>query len=538
MFHFEATMLGHLFFGLSLFVFVTLFIVKSKQHDFFLHLLLLLGLGMIFYAADMITLFIGWEIMGWSSYFILAKSAQKAILQKYIIFNLAGAFSLLGAIVLIYSYGGSMLYEAIDASAISENLSIAIALLLLIAIFVKSGVMPLHHWMVDSYEQADDLFSALLSAILSKAGIFVFILFFTQILKGSNTPEVVFDFMAWMGVLTSIVATFKAINENEMKRLLAYSSMAQLGYIITVLALLNSVAIEAALYHTLIHTLVKLLLFVNIATVIAISGRTAFSDLGALIYKFPLLFVLLVIGIIVLAGMPLLGGFNSKFLIYTSLLSSQKALLLTAVMFSSASAFLYCYKLVYGIYLGQPSHHQEYLDVPKSFYIPQVFSAVILVVLGILPALPRSFFNEILLSLGLEAQSVGSLFELSTPFASFNGGVLMAVFGTLFVLILLGVMRLSSKAVLPKDRLDISYCGEVPHESKNLHYGFGMGEELRRISFIGLILRHTSARFWSRVSRMAGESSGLIQSFYKLCVQNVAILILLFFTLLLMIGVA
>ena len=539
MFNFEATPLGNFFFALTVIVFLSLFVVKNKNRNSLFQLLLLTAFGFIFYASDLITFFVGWEVMSWSSYFIIAKTSDLKTLQKYIVFNLAAAFAMLGAIVMIYGYCGTFSYGGIDFASVPESATLVISLLLLIAIFIKSGIIPFHYWVVDTYESANSVFSAILSAIISKAGIFAFILFFVQLIGMKHLPDLLFDAVAWAGALTSIAATFKAINEDVMKRLLAYSSIAQLGYIITVLAILNGSAVEAGLYHTVIHAFVKLLLFINIATVITLTGKTKFSELGSLLNRYPALFVLMVIGIITLAGMPPLGGFNSKFLIYSTLLEEKKGVLLAAVMFSSASAFLYCYKLVYGIYLGQPTQAEEtaYPNVPASFYIPQILGAAIVVILGIFPSVIVPFFNTILLSLGLEAVPYTNIFELNTAFASFNGGVLMAVFVVLFVIILSLLMRMKNKAVKAKDRLDLSYCGEVPDQDVNLHYGYGMARELRRIAFVRVILQNSAGFFWERVAIICRESSMVVKRLYSLSVQNVGFLIFFFFTLLLLLGV-
>lgn len=538
MFNFAMTPLGNLFFGLTLIVFASLLLIKNERRDLPLYVLLFASLGVIFYASDLITLFLGWEIMSWSSYFIIAKSARIETLQKYIIFNLSAGFALLGAIVLIVAFAGTTLYGEIDFGKVPEALHVPITLLLFVTIAIKSGIMPFHYWVVDTYEESDHIFSAILSAIISKAGIFLFIVIFSQIIGYRYLHGSLFDVLAWLGVITSIAATFKAISQEELKRLLAYSSIAQIGYIVTVLALLEGSGIEAGLYHTIIHTLVKLLLFVNIASIIYITGKTKFSQLGNLLYDYPILFVLLLIGIIALAGMPPLGGFNSKFLIYTALLEEKKALLLVAVMFSSASAFLYCYKLIYGIYLGQASGDKEgYRELPVGFYIPQFIAAIILVVLGILPSLGIVPLNPILDSLGFEVSSYGSLFELHTAFASFNGGVLMGLFGVVFALILWLVTSVKSKAVMARDRYDISYCGETPDPQNNLHYGYGIGEELRRISFIGVILANSTAAYWEHISKLSSDSSLMLKKLYSLGTQYVGLFVLLFFTILLFLGV-
>ena len=539
MFNFAVTPLGNLFFGLTVIVFFSLCIIMRKDTKKIpLHTLLFIALGVIFYASDLITLFIGWEVMSWSSYFIIASDARLKTLQKYIIFNLGAGFALLGAIVIIYSFTGSTLYSEIDFTKVPTEFYLPISILVLITIFIKSGIVPFHYWVVDTYEESNHLFSAVLSAIISKAGIFLFIVIFTQIMGYKILESRLFEIVAWLGVITSIIATFKAISQDSIKRLLAYSSIAQLGYIVTILSILNGSGIEAGLYHTVIHTLVKLLLFVNIASIIYITGKSRFSELGGLVYRYPLLFILLLIGIIGLAGMPPLGGFNSKFLIYTTLLGEKKALLLTAVMFSSASAFLYCFKLIYGIYLGQETNTKEsYKKLPKSYYIPQIIGAVILVVLGIFPSLGTMIFNPILSILGFEPTAYQSLFELNSSFASFNGGMLMLIFCGIFVLIWLIIYSIKNQTKKVKNRFDISYCGEVPNSNVNLHYGYGIGEELKRIGFIRVILENSSAFCWERISIATKDSSYLLKKLYNLSVQNVGVLILLFFTILLLIGV-
>jgi len=538
MFSFEITPLGNLFFGLSAIVFISLYLIRKEPKELLLYTILLTSLGFMFYAHDFVTLFVGWESMTWSSYFIITRKATIKTTQKYIIFNLGAGFALLGAIVLIYGATGTLYYNEIDFSYISPALRVVIYILVFITIFIKSGIVPFHYWVVDTYEESDHLFSAILSAIISKAGIFLFILFFIQIVGTQYIESQLLDIVAWLGVITSIVATFKAISQDSIKRLLAYSSIAQIGYIITVLSILSGSAVEAGLYHVTIHTFVKLLLFVNIASIIYITGRSQFSQLGGLIYKYPVLFFLLLIGIIALAGMPPLGGFNSKFLIYTTLLEERRALLLVAIMFSSASAFLYCFKLIYGIYLGQPTHSpDEYKSLPKSFYISQFIGAIVLVTLGIFPSLGIAVSNPILISLGFEPTAYGTLFELNSSFASFNGGVIMGAFVAIFVVILIIATSMKNRAIKPRDRLDISYCGEVPKEENNLHYGYGIGEELRRISFIRVILSNSVAPYWEHLVTITRDSSVLLKKVYSLTVQNIGLLIVIFFTILLFIGV-
>jgi len=474
-----------------------LFITKNyklKKSFYALFITLIASLFLIIYAHDFLLFFVGWEIMSISTYFLLSFTLDKKTLQKYIIFAMASALSLLLSIVILYSSEHSLLY--IDAHksflALENSKAIFFIISILIAIFIKLGTIGFHYWLVDSYEQSHNLFTPFLSAILSKMGIYALIIVLTQVV------DITYP-LAILGVISSIIATFKAIQEDSIKRLLAYSSIAQLGYIITILGVYDGMG--GALYHSLIHTIIKLLLFINIAGVIFITKETHFSKLGGIIYKTPHSFILMLIAIIALAGIPPLGGFSSKFLIYSSLLETKYLLILIAVMFSSISAFLYIYKLIYGIYLGHPTHKKlETLEeVPFSFLLPQYILAFILIILGLYPAIVVPYFNTILEELHLQAMKFTDYSTLITPFTEFNGTVIFIAFIAIFLTILTLFITIKNKTKKVKNRFDIAYCAELPNENTDLHYGYSIGKELYRVDFIKTILNNSIQPFYEYI---------------------------------------
>ncbi len=522
----KATSLANFFAVLISFSFVmVLFLIpKYRLTKSFYALLALLtaSLFLIVYAADYLLFFIGWEVMSVTTYFLLSFTLSKEALHKYIIFAMASALSLFIAILMLYSTKHSFLYADAHASftQLSDANSMIFIVLMLFAIFVKLGTIGFHYWLVDAYEESQNLFTPFLSGVVSKMGVYALIIFVVNVTQ----PAYV---LAVMGVMTSIIATFKAIQEDSAKRLLAYSSIAQLGYIVTVLGVADGMG--GALYHSLIHTAVKLLLFINVAGIIYVTGRSKFSELGGLIYRMPQSFVLLLIGIIVLAGMPPLGGFASKFMIYTSLLDAKYLLILSAVMFSSASAFLYVYKLIYGIYLGHPTNKklESVKEVPLLFLIPQYIVSITLVVIGTFPALVVPYFNNILEEFNLTTIPFTDTATLIAPYAQYNGFIVMGAFGAIFVLVLLLFVSLRSKAKEAKDRFDIAYCGEEPNEATHLHYGAGMGKELKRVGFIAVILKNSSSIFYDFLAKQVVALSELIRKIYtgKLSVNfNIAII--------------
>ena len=485
--------------------------------------LLSLSLFVIVYANDYLIFFIGWEVMSLTTYLILSKTLTEEALIKYIIFAMASALSILMAIIILYSGAGTLLYIDGHESFIALTLSMKIALItfMLLGLFIKMGTIGFHYWLVDSYQQANNLFSAYLSAVLSKMAIYALIIFLFQIVDIKSLDAIYLQyFLAVIGVLTSIIATFKAIKEDEVKRLLAYSSIAQLGYILTVLAIASGLG--GALYHAVIHTLVKLLLFINIAGVVAITGRSKLSELGGLIYRMPHSFVMLLIGIIVIAGMPPLGGFASKYMIYTSLLDAKLLLILTATMFASVSAFLYVYKLIYGIYLGQPTNHklEKVKDVSIWYLFPQYIISLILIIIGTFPALIVPYLNLILTQFNITTIEYKNSAILTTNMGSFNGEVIMYSFIGIFIIILIFLSSLKSDTKDVKDRFDIAYCGEEPNSNTPLHYGFSLGQELKRVGFINIIWQNSSSHFYNFLTNI---TIGISIIFRKIYTGNLAI---------------
>jgi len=483
---------------------------KLSKSFYALFLLLTSALFLIIYANDYLLFFIGWEVMSISTYFLLSFTLSKKALQKYIVFAMASALSMLFAIILLYSSSHSFLYSyAHDGFIALGDIEATLFIgFMLFAIFVKIGTIGFHYWLIDTYEESHNFFTPFLSAVLSKMGIYALIILLTQVV------DITYP-LAIIGVMTSIIATFKATQEDSIKRLLAYSSIAQLGYIVTVLGVYDGMG--GALYHSLIHTVVKLLLFINIAGIIFITGRTKFSELGALIYKTPQSFVLLLIGIIALAGMPPLGGFASKFMIYSSLMDAKYLLILSAVMFSSASAFLYIYKLIYGIYLGHPTNKklETVQEVPLSFLIPQYILAGVLIVLGTYPALVVPYLNTILTELHLKTIEFSNYATLTTAFAEFNGLVVISAFGAIFLVVLFIFINLRTKVKEAKNRFDIAYCAEEPNEATHLHYGYSMGKELQRVEFIKTILSNSVKYFYDYIALQTVNLSDIVKNIYS-----------------------
>lgn len=489
-----------------------------------LYALLLLGMQLLLLAGDFIGFFVGWEIMTWSSYLLILRSPRTDLegAQSYILFNLASAFLLLAGILVFYSLAGDFAIRPLAGLALTHKLWLTT--LFGLAFLIKVGTLPLHLWVPRSYDQAPDVFSAFLSALMSKMGVYALLLlltlfpggladFFGAFLQGPAAGYA----LAWIGVITSLVATFKAISQEDMKRLLAYSSIAQVGYIVTAIGVGSSLAIGGALFHALVHTLVKLLLFISIAGIVLQTGMRRFIDLGQLIGRMPISFFGVLIGIIGLAGMPPLPGFASKYLIFVSLVDAHWLLLLAAMILSSTAAFVYCYRLIYGPFLGHANTPaaKTATEAPWQYLVPQIVLMGLLVALGVFPGWAIAILiDPVLTALGMAPLGAPAWGQLATPYGGYDGVVLMSVFATAFVLVT-ALFYLLRGRMHRANPYDLSFSGEVPTADTPLHYGAGMGRELRRIPLVGWILRHTTQGFYAGAVRQTLAAAGLLGGLYS-----------------------
>jgi len=346
--------------------------VGAFYFNFILSIMSMLG---ILVSKDWISFFIFWEIMTWSSYLMVihnGKDVQKTGI-KYFVFSAIGAYAMLMALVLINSQLGSfMLADTFNNfQQMSSGYQLLIPILFLIAFGVKSALMPLHVWAPGAYSNSPMAYTSVFSGALSKMGIYglvlVIITMTTQIPQGAVLREVI----AWLGGFTAAAATLWAITQDDGKKLLAWSSVGQMGYIVTGVAIGTPLAMLAALFLTVVHAMFKGSLFMVVGAIEKQTGTTDFKEVNGLIRKMPWTFISALLSVIALAGIPPLAGFVSKWMLYEALLQNHNYLLVILLFFASTAGFLYAYKFLHGYFLGQEEPewaHVKYCTL-HSLYI-------------------------------------------------------------------------------------------------------------------------------------------------------------------------
>ena len=341
--------------------------------------LFLVGMTLVLLADDAYMFMVAWETMALSSYFLVTTDHAIPDIRK------AGYLYLLiahvGAIAILLSFGvmqvghgiGAYTFDAMRGAQLSTFWSSAAFLLALFGFGAKAGVLPLHVWLPEAHPAAPSPVSALMSGVMLKTAIY-------------GILRVTFDLLGtqlwWWGVLalalgllTAVFGVMFAAVQGDMKRLLAYSSIENIGLLLVGIGLtiifhvygkntLAALSLTATLYHSLNHAMFKSLLFVGTGAILHATGERNMGRLGGLIHRMPWAAMLVLVGVLAIAGLPPLNGFVSEWLLLQAFLLSPglpnsyiNMLVPVAAAVIALAAALAAYVMVkfYGvIFLGQP----------------------------------------------------------------------------------------------------------------------------------------------------------------------------------------
>ena len=444
--------------GAASLVFSLGYIGRSGNVNFYYFCMLLVTAAMlgIVLSGDLLSLFIFWEIMSWSAYLLISHKRGRALqaAMKYIVMSLIGSCAmLLGVLALCNAYGTLTLSKLAEAMGSADGGFLLFVLVTFgIGFGVKAAMVPLHTWLPDAHSEAPSPFSAVLSGVLIKMGIYGFILVMyavvgLKLVLGLGTGWLNFhSVLCWLAAVTIVIPTFVAMLQTDAKRLLAWSSIGQIGYIVLGLAFGTTLGVAGATFHTLNHAFFKALLFLSVGVVeYKTGGVRDLNQLGGLARRMPVTFACALIGGLGLIGVPLTGGFVSKWLIYKTLIAEGHPFLALAALIGTWGAILYIYKLLHNVFLGQLPERYAHMERPAlSMTLPLVVLGAAVVFMGVLPGIPLRAVGAIVTSLG-----VGSFAATAGGFGPELGplNTVNICFAVVALLILVTVvLRLAAKA--------------------------------------------------------------------------------------------
>jgi NADH-quinone oxidoreductase subunit M len=333
------------------------------------------------------------------SYFLILfwgfPETRKRTALKFWLYTQSGAVCILIGFGLLYAQGGSFLLANIVANG---DLIFKIIFILLAAGFlVKMAVFPIHWWLPPVHAEAPTPISVLLSGAMIETGAYALVRFGTLTLNDAAVSLSIW--VATLGVLTMFYGGFMALAQVDIKRLLAYSSVSQMGYILFALGTASPIGVAGGMFHLINHAFSKGLLFMTAGAVIHQTGLRDIKKMGGLSNKMPITAFAAAIGMMSIAGSPplsgfasewmmFLGGFQATFPVPGAGMNRPFFILSILAVSSSILSAAYMLRFFWRVFLGpHPEELENVEESPRSMTIPMIILGVLIVIFGIFPGL-------------------------------------------------------------------------------------------------------------------------------------------------------
>ncbi len=366
----------------------------KRLNRYYSFLLLFLGtMNGVVIAGDLFTMFIFWELMTLSAFFLVIFHDDLPSIRagiKYFLLSEMGALCMLISICFIFfSYGTVDMVSLMNAKLyLNSGFMHFVLFLFLIGVGVKAGMFPLHSWLPDAHPAAPSPVSAILSGVMIKVGIYLMFRVFWQIFALTFSWNIV---LCALGSITILIGVMMAMVQHDAKRLLAYHSVSQIGYMILGIGTGVGIGIAGALFHLINHAIFKGLLFLCMGGVILRLQTRDLDEYGGLFKMMPITFITCLIASLSISGIPPLNGFFSKWMIYQGIIEAGEqglslwAIWLIAALFGSVLTLASFVKLIHATFFGRSKSEKKVQEVSASMSIPLIILALICVIFGIFP---------------------------------------------------------------------------------------------------------------------------------------------------------
>ncbi len=328
------------------------------------------ALGVVF-AGDWLTLYVFWEIMAIASAWLILSARNETALQagqRYLLMHLFGGVVLLAGILWHVQQAGSLLIDRLPANGS--------AWLILMGVAVNAAIPPLHAWLADAYPEATLTGSVFLSAFTTKAAVYVLARAFPG-----------WELLAIAGTVMAVYGVVFAFLENDIRRILSYHIISQVGYMVAGIGLGSEAAINGSTAHAFAHILYKGLLFMATGTVIQATGKRKLTELGGAIGTLPWVWVFYMFGALSISGFPLLSGFVSKSLVIYAAEIDHREWMVILLSVASVGTFLSVgLKLPFFTWFAT-KRSLKVSSIPTGMYLAMALSSAINLAIGIDPEL-------------------------------------------------------------------------------------------------------------------------------------------------------
>lgn len=380
---------------------------KNKENYFYILVLLLTGgLNWFVVSGDIFNMFVGLEILSISSYTLIAISQKKeaiASAYKYLLMGSIGSsFFLLGTGYLYIMTGTLNLTDLatriIELQLLGSEAIFASIAFIVTGLSIKAAIFPLHPWMPDAYSKALSPICALSSGAIIEAGAYALIRLTLTIYGVNFITEIVpiTTILLYLSGIAIIIGSLYAISQSNIKKMLAYSSVSQMGYIIMGFGLSTELGLSSGLLHLFNHSIMKAALFFAAGAVIYKTGITDIYEFKGLGEKMPITMTFFGIASIAMIGIPPTNGFISKFYLAWASISSNQWIFAIIILISSLLNAVYFFRVInISFFSGEEYDEVKRNEAPLSMLIPTGALAVACLVFGLGFNLPMEFIEPV-----------------------------------------------------------------------------------------------------------------------------------------------
>lgn len=383
--------------------------IKEKQRGNYYTLVFLLLYSMVgmTYTNDIFNMYVFMEILSLTSCAIISVKREKETFLaafRYLMLNTIGSVSVLIGIGMLYMVTGYLnmmeMSQVIAQVWQSYPINILVSLgFMITGLGLKAALFPLHIWLPDAHSSAPTPSSALLSGLVVKVYIFcaakiLFRIIGKSIIVALGVPT----YITVLAALGMIMGSVFAIGQKDIKRLLAYSSVAQLGYIFLGFGLATTEGFAASLFHIVSHALMKTGLFLSAGAIIYHKGKRDIREFDGIGYEMPITMGVFTISVLGMIGIPGINGFMSKMYLSFAVLEAQKPIYILVILASSFLNAIYYLPIIISAFLKESKDRKNVMMVdklPKSMLVPMVIIATCCVIMGVFPQLVMNTMQRV-----------------------------------------------------------------------------------------------------------------------------------------------
>ncbi|WP_406671395.1 NADH-quinone oxidoreductase subunit M [Methanolobus sp. ZRKC4] len=359
--------------------------------------LLLAGLNGSFLTGDIFNLFVFFEILLLSSCALVIANEHGGVTKssdkmeatfKYLVLNMLGSIVMLIAVAALYATTGTL--NMADISVKLSEMSaagtmpwhvFAIALMFIVVFGNKAAIFPLHYWLPDVHPTAPSPISAMLSGVLIKVGAYGMLRVFFLIFR--DTLYIFQPVIIYLALATIIIGAISAVAQTDVKRLLAYSSVSQIGYVFLGIGLGSVYAIAAALIYLVNHAIAKSMLFLSSGAIIHHAGTRDMRKMGGMVDSSPMIALLFLAGAMSIAGLPPTGGFIAKFVLFDAGITGEYYFEIGIALIFAIFTLFYMFRAWLLMFWGEKRDVNEHGEYSTHGTSPLIALPIIVLALGV-----------------------------------------------------------------------------------------------------------------------------------------------------------